>query len=229
MSTNIRTYTRVVHGSLFLDPTQPDPAKRRPDPTRPASADKKSDPTRPDPPYVYNYVLCFRNSTVKLPTGNNIQFLHNFEENSGQFLSSGLVMLPEGGKTILCSLIFQDRSRGNMQLQVCKYQMLVKCIRGLIWVGQNSEVLTIFILQGLSRPARVPDPTQCIRVQHCFNFISTGNRELVQGLYGPNRRKSLSDSYYNNDAIYNNNWKTINSNVVSEDSYQSMQEPKNNQ
>ena len=41
--------TRVVHGSLSLDPTRPDPAKRWPDPTRPAIGDKKSDPTRPDP------------------------------------------------------------------------------------------------------------------------------------------------------------------------------------
>ena len=52
----------------------------------------------------------------------------------------------------------------------------MKCIRGLIWLGLNSEVWTVFILQGLSRPAspaRVPDPTQCIRVNHSyFKFIS---------------------------------------------------------
>ena len=28
------------------------------------------------------------------------------------------------------------------------------------------------------RQARVPDPTQCIRVQYCFNFLSGGNRDL---------------------------------------------------
>ena len=38
---------RVVHGSLFLDPTRPDPTRRNVDPTRPAIADEKSDPTRP--------------------------------------------------------------------------------------------------------------------------------------------------------------------------------------
>ena len=45
----VHDWIRVVHGSLFLDPARPDPAKRWPDPTRPAIADKKSDPTRPDP------------------------------------------------------------------------------------------------------------------------------------------------------------------------------------
>ena len=40
-------WPRVVHGSLFLDPTRPDPPERWPDPTRPAITDKKSDPTRP--------------------------------------------------------------------------------------------------------------------------------------------------------------------------------------
>ena len=49
---------RVVHGSLFLDPTRPDPPKRWPD------------PTRPTPSYLMS-------STFKLPTGNNTQLLHD--------------------------------------------------------------------------------------------------------------------------------------------------------
>ena len=39
-------------------------------------------------------------------------------------------MFPEGGKTISSGLIFQDR--GLEATKNCKYQMLVKCIRGLI-------------------------------------------------------------------------------------------------
>ena len=61
-------WIRVVHGSLFLDPTRPDPPKRWPDPTRPTIADKKSDPTRPDPRpdpspicIVFNWIIVFIN------------------------------------------------------------------------------------------------------------------------------------------------------------------------
>ena len=46
---NIKLEIRAVHGSLFLDPTRPDPTRRKIDPNRPAIADKKSDPTRHDP------------------------------------------------------------------------------------------------------------------------------------------------------------------------------------
>jgi len=138
-------------------------------------------------------VLSFVRSTMMLPTGNNIQLLHDFEGNCGKYFSSGLVMFPaEDEKTISSGLIFQDR---NLEATSnCKYQMIAKCIWGLIWAGLNSDFWTVFILQGLSRPARVPDPTQCIRVPHCFNFIS-GNHELLHGLVVPNRRKSRSDSY----------------------------------
>ena len=38
---------RVVHGSLFLDPTRPDPRKRWPDPTRDCRQKVWPDPTRP--------------------------------------------------------------------------------------------------------------------------------------------------------------------------------------
>ena len=87
---------------LGLDPTRPDPTRQSVDPTRPAIADEKSDPTqpdptRPDPPYV----LCFMSSTFKLPTGNNMQLLHDFEGNNGKYFSSGLVMFPEGEKNDL--------------------------------------------------------------------------------------------------------------------------------
>ena len=42
----------------------------------------------------------------------------------------GLVIVPKCEKTILSGHIFQD----------CKYRMLVKCIRGLIWAGLNPAV-----------------------------------------------------------------------------------------
>ena len=44
----------------------------------------------------------------------------------------------------------------SRQQKDCKYQMLVKCIRSLIWAGLNSDVWKVFILQGSSRSARVP-------------------------------------------------------------------------
>ena len=53
---------RVVHGSLFLDPTQPDPAKRWPDPTRerlPTKSLTRPD-TRPDPSPIctfFNWII----------------------------------------------------------------------------------------------------------------------------------------------------------------------------
>ena len=67
-----------------------------------------------------------------------------------------------------------------------EYQMLVRCIRSLIWAGLNSEVWTVFILQGSSRPAspaRVPYLIQCTRVHYCYNFMLAGNRDLSQELY----------------------------------------------
>ena len=43
---------RVVHGSLFLDPTRPGKTLTRPDPTRPVIADEKSDSTPLPPPPI---------------------------------------------------------------------------------------------------------------------------------------------------------------------------------
>ena len=40
---------RVVHGSLFLDPTRPDPTRRNVDPTRPDPRLPTKSLTRPDP------------------------------------------------------------------------------------------------------------------------------------------------------------------------------------
>ena len=72
-------YSRVVHGSLFLDPTRPDPtrpdpAKRWPDPSHPTRDCRQEmwpDPARPDPRplYVLCISICFMSLTFKLPTG----------------------------------------------------------------------------------------------------------------------------------------------------------------
>ena len=176
---------------LHLSQSCPRVTFLRPDPTRPGETLTRPDPrmpikslTRPGPPPP-PYVLCFTSSTFKLPTGNTMQLLHDFEGNNGKYFSWGLVVFPEGEKNDL------QRS----------WWISVKCIPGIIWTGLKSWVWTVFILQArVSRSSRVPDPTLCIRVQYCFNYIiSTGNRDLDQGLYGSNRRcdaKSLSDLDY---------------------------------
>ena len=69
---------------------------------------------------------------------------------------------------------------------------LVQCIPGLIWADLKLWSLNSFYparFNQTSQSAR-PDP-MCIRVQYCFafNFISAGNRDLGQGLYGSNQRK----------------------------------------
>ena len=43
------TATRARHGSIFRDPTRPDPIVTQPDPTRPDVIITQRDPTRPDP------------------------------------------------------------------------------------------------------------------------------------------------------------------------------------
>ena len=88
-------------------------------------------------------------------------------------------MFPKGEKDDLGCIVLFFKIVLRQQKH-CKYQMLIKCIRSLIWAGLNSEVWIVFILQGSSRPTRLPDPTQC--VQYCFNFISVGNQDLDQGL-----------------------------------------------
>ena len=118
--------TRVVHGSLFLDPTRPDPTRRNGDPTRPTIVDKKSDPTRPPPPYE----LCFTSSTLKLLTRNNIQLLHDFEGNTGKYFSSGLVMFLEGIKKISSGLINFVKtvvSRQRKDCQTPKSEQFLPC------------------------------------------------------------------------------------------------------
>ena len=45
----IRIWFRVVHGSLFLDPTRPGETLTRPDPTRPDPRFPTKSLTRPDP------------------------------------------------------------------------------------------------------------------------------------------------------------------------------------
>ena len=157
----------------FLDPTRPDPAKLWPDPRLPTTS-----LTRPDPPSGgsgrflsflscqqerYTIVAWFRGKQWKLFLFRSCNVFRGWR-----------------GTKFEWSYFSRPWSRGNKK--DCKYHELVKCIRGLIWAGLNSEVWTVFILQGSSRPAspaRVPDPTQCIRVQlYCFNFISAGNRDL---------------------------------------------------
>ena len=144
----------------------PDPTQRNVDPTRP-------DPTRdyrqkfwPDPTHPPN-VPCFMSSTFKLLTKNNIQLLHNFLGNSGKYFSSGLKMFPEGGKTISNGLIFKNRGlEAKKTLQISDFSKVHSRFN-----LSRSKLWTVFILQASSRPTRVPDQTQCIRVQYCVNFI----------------------------------------------------------
>ena len=76
-----------VHGSLFLDPTRPDPTRRNVDPTRPDPRLPTKSLTRPDPTRPTPSPICamFMSSTFKLPTGNNIQLLHDFKGNIGKY------------------------------------------------------------------------------------------------------------------------------------------------
>ena len=72
-------YTRVVHGSIFCDPTQPNPSIDRPNPTRPTASWKIS--TQPNPTQlnpilpnlnlypvikVCNILNCLRQQAAKL-------------------------------------------------------------------------------------------------------------------------------------------------------------------
>ena len=74
---------RVVHGSLFLDPTRPGETLTRPDRTRRSLT--RPDPTRPtSPPYVY-YVHEF-NIQVANREQYTINLLHDFNGNIGKYL-----------------------------------------------------------------------------------------------------------------------------------------------
>ena len=106
--------TRVVHESLSWIRT--DPTRRNVDPTRPAIATKLR--TGPLP----HYVLCFKSSTFKLPTGNNIQLLHDL------FRSCNV---SEGEKIDLDWSYFLDRGlEATKRLHIL--DVIVKCIQGLI-------------------------------------------------------------------------------------------------
>ena len=188
-------HPRVVHGSLFLDPTRPDPTRPDPtrrnvDPTRPAIIDKKSDPTRPDPTHP-PYILCFMSSTFKLLTKNNIQLLHDFLGNSGKYFSSGLEMFPEGGKTISNGLIFKDRGlEATKTLQISDFSKVHSRFN-----LSRSKLWTVFILQASSRPTRVPECQTRPNVYE-FNIASTLYQPAIVILIRDMARtdeKSLSD------------------------------------
>ena len=85
--------------------------------TRPDIADKKFDPPRPTarPPPL----ICFMSSTFKLPTGNNIQLLHDFEGNSHKCFSSGLLIFPKGEKKRSRVVLF-FKTVVSMQQKDCK-------------------------------------------------------------------------------------------------------------
>ena len=101
-------------------------------------------------------------------------------------------------RPLICSTMFQEfnvkkrswvalfiKTVVSMQHKDCIYQMLAKCIRGLIRTGLNSDDWTVFILKNSSRPAlpaRVLDPTQCIRVQYCYNSIPAGQSWSWSGI-----------------------------------------------
>ena len=104
---------RVVHGSFFLDPTRPGETLTQPDPRVPIKSLTRPDPTRPDPPL---YVLCFTSSTFKLPTGNSIQFLHDFEGNSVKISLQVLKCSPRVQNELEWSYFSRSWSRGNKKI-----------------------------------------------------------------------------------------------------------------
>ena len=70
-----------------------------------------------------NYIMFNEfNIQDKLPTENNIQLLHDFDRNGGKYFSSGLVMFPEGEKTISSGFIFHDRG-----LEATRKTANIKC------------------------------------------------------------------------------------------------------
>ena len=98
------------------------------------------------------------------------------------FIFAGLVMFPEGKKKRSRVVFFQDRAlEATKRLQI-------------------SDVSKVHLSRPAS-PARVPDSTQCIRVQYYFN-ISAGIHDIDQRLCDSKRPKSLSDwANYNYNGI----------------------------
>ena len=157
--------------------------------------------TRPEPtPHMYHvsWVQHIRDANMEQYTIGAL-----FRGKQWKIFFPCFVMFPE---TISSGLIFQDRYLGptkRLQISnVSKVHSRFTVSRSKLW-SLNSF-----------HPARFRQTSQIIRsvpgvpmltiytVQYCFNFKSNGNRDLGQGLYGSNRRRSLSKSYY--DPIYKN-------------------------
>ena len=90
---------RVVHGSLFLDPTRPDPATRWPDPTRDCRQKVWLDPTHCTLPPPHVLCLVSLSSTFELPTGKNNQFFNTIFVSSHMYPEN-----PEGTQVIVGSM-----------------------------------------------------------------------------------------------------------------------------
>ena len=107
-------------GSLFLVTAghfswnRPGETLTRPDPRLPTKRLTRPDPSpphptpnpHPTPPHMY---YMFHGFNIQVANRNDIQYLQDFEGNSENYFSSGLVMFPEGEKTISSGLICQDR------------------------------------------------------------------------------------------------------------------------
>ena len=101
--------------------------------------------TRPDPLshefYIHKFIIQGSNREHYMKNCRMIS-----EEKKDKYFSSGLVMFPAWGWKNDLECFFTTAVSKSRQQKDCKRQMLVKCIRGLIWAGLNSEVWIDFIL-----------------------------------------------------------------------------------
>ena len=98
---------RVVQGSLFLDPT-------RPDPTRDCRQNIWPDPTLL-PIYMFHEFKI-------LVASNSTQLLHGFEGNSGKYFSPGFVKFPAWGWKNLSRIVLFSRPWSR-----CKKTANIRC------------------------------------------------------------------------------------------------------
>ena len=149
------------------DPTRPGETLTRPDPG--LLTDKKSDPTWPDQTLPYTYTM-FHEFNMQVANREQYTIVAWFRGKQWEiFLFRFCNVISRGGKRSRVVLVY--KTVVSRQQKDCKYQMLVKCIRGLIWAGLNSEVWTVIFLQGSgSRPASQADQPECRTRPNVYEF-----------------------------------------------------------
>ena len=139
--------------------TRPDPTRRNVDPTRDCRQKVWPDPTRPDPTRPTLIIMYYVSRVQWIQVANREQYtiVAWFRGKQWKIVLFRFCNVSGRWKKDLKWSYF-SKTVVSRQQKDCKYQILVKNIRGLIWAGLNSEVWTVFILQGSSRPARLKSP-----------------------------------------------------------------------